>query len=133
MSSRIPAVLFVLSRAALGILVALSIWALLALREIRSLRAHNAQLEGVVDTVCTFTKLTLRNDLHVIESEPGDLARSVLARIYGSHAGDDANTMDACMGRPFDRAAWVECRTSGDAPCITRMLLDAVESIDAGR
>lgn len=100
-------------------------------------RGYIARLEeraAAADTVCTFAKITLRNDARIIESEPASsrLRADIIGRIYGTNAGDDANTMDACMPQPFDRARWRECRTAGDQPCIVSMLIAAMNSIDTG-
>lgn len=100
-------------------------------------RGYIAELEqraATADTVCTFAKLTLRNDARVIESEPPNsrLRAGLIDRIYGTNAGDDANTMDACMPQPFDASRWRECRNAGDQPCIVSMLTEAMTSIATG-
>ena len=84
-----------------------------------------------LDQICSFAKLTLRNDVNLITKSDAasPLYAALVDRIYGTTAGDDAPLMDACMTRPFNVAAWRACKLSEDHECVVKILTDASESI----
>lgn len=81
------------------------------------------------DAICAFVRVTLRTDLRIIEEEPNNRDR-IIARINGTTVGDDAQLMDMCMSTPFDAARWRDCRATSDFPCLSKLLREAIQSID---
>lgn len=79
--------------------------------------------------ICTFAKLTLQNDLRVVEGDPSALRATIIDRIYGTTAGDDATMIDACTSVPFNVAAWRACKYGADHPCLVRVLTETIGSI----